>query len=317
MEMISVIVPTFNDSEYLRECLFSIQKQTLRNIEVIVVDDGSVDQTKEIVTSFCASDNRFRYIYQKNSGVSVARNTGIENAQGDLITFVDGDDFIHIDYLQNLVNCFKTNNHVDVAVTSFRIIGGDWRAERHKSTPIWMTGRAATTKMLQQDGFDVSCWGKMYRRNLFCNKKFLSDVIYEDMLLTTELLMEARYVVFIDEGLYSYRKTANSLINSPFSGREFSIFKVSENLKLIIDEKDIDLRQALAEKIFSTVSSVLRKMRNEPHSSFYAERRKLIDLAKSEVKYIKVTRVKRFKTKIMVCVFRANQGVYQALLNNV
>ena len=101
--MISVIVPVYNVEKYLEECLDSIQNQTFSNIEIILVNDGSSDNSKEICKKYCEQDNRFKLINQTNQGQSVARNTGVAASKGEFIAFVDSDDIIRQDYLEVLM----------------------------------------------------------------------------------------------------------------------------------------------------------------------------------------------------------------------
>lgn len=111
--MISIIIPVYNAEKYLKECFSSILNQTFNNLEVICVDDGSFDNSKAICNEWCLKDSRFRYVFQENAGVSVARNTGIEKAKGELICFLDADDYIDEHYLEYLLGIM--DNH-DAAI---------------------------------------------------------------------------------------------------------------------------------------------------------------------------------------------------------
>ena len=101
-DKITVIVPVYNVESYLRKCLDSIIAQTYKNIEIVVVNDGSTDASAEICKEFVEIDHRIIYIEQENSGLSAARNTGLENMSGDYVTFVDSDDWIELDYVETL-----------------------------------------------------------------------------------------------------------------------------------------------------------------------------------------------------------------------
>ena len=115
--MISVIVPVYNVEEYLEECLESIQHQTLTDIEVILVNDGSTDDSREICERFCQKDSRFKLINQENQGQSVARNNGVAASIGEFITFVDSDDVIKRDMLQQLMKYIDTG--IDIVECDF------------------------------------------------------------------------------------------------------------------------------------------------------------------------------------------------------
>lgn len=102
--MISIVIPIYNSEEYLSECLESIINQTYSDIEILCIDDGSTDNSKEICLNYLYRDKRFKYIFQENGGVSKARNTGLHYAKGDFLCFIDSDDIIDINYLSNLIN---------------------------------------------------------------------------------------------------------------------------------------------------------------------------------------------------------------------
>ena len=119
--MISVIVPIYNKDKYIKRCIDSIKKQSFNDFECILVDDGSTDNSANIVLKSIQNDSRFKYIYQKNMGVSSARNTGIKASIGEWICFIDADDFIELDYLEDFMrelnkhNCdviFSTNENI-------------------------------------------------------------------------------------------------------------------------------------------------------------------------------------------------------------
>lgn len=112
---VSIIVPIYNTKDYLEKCLYSVRVQSYRNIEVIMVDDGSTDGSADVCQQICMKDSRFHYYYQKNQGVSSARNYGIELAKGDLIAFVDSDDWIEADMYEKMVD-LMLNNESDMVM---------------------------------------------------------------------------------------------------------------------------------------------------------------------------------------------------------
>ena len=103
-ELISIIIPMYNTEQYIECCLDSIRRQTYKNLEVIMIDDGSTDNVATICKKYCNKDSRFRYFYKQNEGVSIARNMGLEIANGDIIAFVDSDDYIKENMIENMVS---------------------------------------------------------------------------------------------------------------------------------------------------------------------------------------------------------------------
>lgn len=117
--LISVIIPVYNAEKYLEQCLNSIKNQTYKNFEVIIVNDGSKDNTDSICKKFAQSDSRFRYFSKENGGVSSARNFGLDNANGHYITFIDGDDWVEHNHLEILIKSITENNS-DIAICSYK-----------------------------------------------------------------------------------------------------------------------------------------------------------------------------------------------------
>ena len=115
---ISILMPVYNAEKYLNETIDTIKNQSFSNWELIIVDDGSIDNSKEICTKLMNDDKRIKYIFQENLGVSHTRNVALENAQGKYIVFVDSDDLIHEDYLKILINSIEKNNS-DISVCNF------------------------------------------------------------------------------------------------------------------------------------------------------------------------------------------------------
>ena len=116
--MISVIIPVFNAEKYLRECLDSVANQTYNDLEILLIDDGSKDSSPQICDGYAAADSRFTVIHKENGGVSSARNTGIENAHGNLMAFVDADDVLDLDMYEILVHALETTDS-DIAACSY------------------------------------------------------------------------------------------------------------------------------------------------------------------------------------------------------
>ena len=115
--LISIVIPVYNAEKYLEQCLNSIKNQTYKNFEVILVNDGSIDNSESICKVFVESDTRFRYYLKANGGASSARNLGLDNAQGNYITFIDADDWVDENHLEVLINNIKESNS-DMAVSS-------------------------------------------------------------------------------------------------------------------------------------------------------------------------------------------------------
>ena len=180
--MISVIVPVYNVEEYLEECLNSIQHQTYTDIEVILVNDGSRDGSKEICERYCQQDSRFHLINQENKGLSGARNRGMTESKGEFITFVDSDDVIKDDMLEQLlkhmtseemdiVECWYTNDKKEIEIPS------------PENVKIIFQGNAqeALVSLCKDNIVRLNAVAKLFRREVIFNFPFLEGLFYEDV----------------------------------------------------------------------------------------------------------------------------------------
>ena len=222
--MISVIVPVYNVEEYLEECLDSIQHQTYTDIEVILVNDGSRDGSKEICERYCQQDPRFRLINQENQGQSVARNNGVAASTGEFITFVDSDDVVSAKYLENLY-AYMTEE-IDLIECHYRATRSVFdKLKEVENIQIEFEGNSeeAVIKCCNY-GLSYSPVCKLYRRHLVEDFPFLTGVIYEDIYHGVGLLKFIRKMVSLDYVGYYYRKRSNSTMHRQFSKKNLDIY---------------------------------------------------------------------------------------------
>ena len=221
-DKITVIVPVYNVESYLRKCLDSIIAQTYKNIEIIVVNDGSTDASGEICKEFVEIDHRIIYIEQENAGLSAARNTGLENMSGDYVTFVDSDDWIEQDYVETLYKKI-VEYQADIAVGNyysfnesegmfyFHILGDSYYEKVYDNVSIFEN----LYESQEMKNFAlISAWGKLYKAGLFEQLRFDVGKLGEDGYLNQKIYLLAEKIVYIHKGIYSYRIRNNSLSRS-------------------------------------------------------------------------------------------------------
>lgn len=206
--MISVVVPIYNVCDYLDRCLTSLREQSFTDFEVLMVDDGSTDQSAKVARSFAQKDKRFIYIYQDNAGQGSARNHGIRLAKGEYFCFVDSDDYVHSHFLQFLYNRL-IQTHSDISVCGVqRVFDG---------------GRTANYKITNRDGGNIitdideyllsasfSVCNKMFKRFLFEGLEFPENMKYEDFALMPRVYEKANSIASIEDKLYYYYYRSNS-----------------------------------------------------------------------------------------------------------
>lgn len=222
MLTISVIVPVYKVEEYLHECVDSILAQTFREFELILVDDGSPDNCGKICDEYAQKDSRVRVIHQENQGLSGARNSGIDVAQGEYITFIDSDDRVAARYLEVLLAAVREG--ADVAVCQHReFLDGEVPAP-WQGTLFWQSFDTVDALVKLYDGshmVPVNAWGKLLHRNLIGNTRFPVGRLHEDQAFTPYILYSAKRIVSCDAVLYHYRVNAASITRNTFSLRRY------------------------------------------------------------------------------------------------
>lgn len=210
--MISVIIPVFNSAPYLAQCLDSVLGQTYGDLQVICVDDGSTDASPMILEQYAQKDSRILVLTQANSGVSAARNAGLDKASGGYITFVDSDDILEPDMYEVLLGLLH-ENWADIAHCGYKRICLDGSEKDVQGTgcKLIQDSLEAAECLIAGRYFTGGLWNKLYRADLFSGIRFDTALkINEDVLLNCQLFRKARTVVFWDVPKYHYFERPNS-----------------------------------------------------------------------------------------------------------
>ena len=222
---ISVIVPVYNVEKYLPRCIDSILSQTFTNFELLLIDDGSTDNSGKICDEYADKDNRVRVFHKANGGVSSARNLGLDNVKGEWVSFIDADDFIEHDYfLEDLL----ANDHWDVIQMS-RSGGSNFH---NYKKDIVCTNRDEVIKFLHKN-FYYECWGRFIKRNILSEKRFDETIkIGEDLLFFVSIFNRiSTYYVKSSGGRYIY-----TINNASAMSINSDVKSIELNTNLIIDK---------------------------------------------------------------------------------
>ncbi|MBR1544319.1 MAG: glycosyltransferase [Alphaproteobacteria bacterium] len=212
MVKISVVVPIYNVELYLSQCLENIVNQTYKNLEIILVNDGSRDSSIDICRAYAKKDKRIKYIYQQNMGLSAARNTGIKNATGDYIHFIDSDDYIPLDYYEKMISALG-NTDADIVCSGFYF-------EKHPNESVDFTKSFIYTNINDkiQKTFAYKykyVWRYLIKRS-FVEKQKLSFMVgyyMEDIMFTLPAFANANKIVTVPNAQYFYRHNNKSILN--------------------------------------------------------------------------------------------------------
>jgi len=211
MSRISVIIPVYNAEKTLRRCLDSIMSSEYEDYEIIIINDGSTDNSAAILSEYASKDQRIRFINQPNSGPSVARNKGLELAEGEIIAFVDSDDYVRGDYLDQLAKTFD-EQRADVVFFEFHRVAPDGVEESVHHLPEFKTGYYQNLINLSEADMFGYTWIKAFRREIAHKVNFDVDVnLFEDELFTCKLMEKPLNLYFLNEAIYYYVRAAGTL----------------------------------------------------------------------------------------------------------
>lgn len=249
-ELISVIVPVYNAEMYFSACLDSILTQSHRNLEIIVVNDGSSDFSLKIAESYAQKDDRIKVYNQENKGVSEARNVGISVATGEYFSFVDSDDILLPKSLELMMSVIK-KYEVDI-VEGKIIYGEDPHRLKYKETVTTKiyTPEKAIENVLYQHKMLPSVWGKLFKANLFEDIRFKKGIIYEDLDILYKIYEKSSHIAYTDFPVYFYRHNEQSLIHSWRPDR-LNVLAVTEDIENYIAEKYPHLLDAARDRRLS------------------------------------------------------------------
>lgn len=241
-ELISIIIPAYNVEKYIEKCINSVLNQSYKNIEIVLVNDGSTDNTQNIIDGFTEKDNRLKIIHKENTGVSDTRNIGLEIANGDYIGFIDSDDEIRPNMYETLLTDIK-NNDADIAHCGFELISQSSTKIFNGTNKTYIqTQKEALTSLLRGDLFEPSSCTKLYKKKVLKNIKFDKEVKFnEDLLFNVEAFKQSQRIVFHDVPLYLYKYNANSASrNTNIYTIQQSVLKVTQILNKKISGLNMD-----------------------------------------------------------------------------
>lgn len=227
--MVSVIVPVYNVEQYLEKCIDSIRRQTYRDLEIILVDDGTPDDSGVLCDVYAKLDDRIKVIHKENGGLSDARNAGLDVAQGKYIAFVDGDDFIHPRMYETMVHMIETEQS-DMALCEFQQVDKDAEIDETiqviTESPEFFTGRRMQALYFQQqyDKMMVVAWNKLYKATMFEEIRFPVGMSHEDEFTTFLLTYPCKKVSYTPTPFYYYVTRKDSIMGG-FNSKRFDLFE--------------------------------------------------------------------------------------------
>lgn len=225
MPEISIIVPVYNVEKYLSQCIESIIKQSFTDFELLLIDDGSTDNSGIICDEYEKKDNRIHAFHKKNEGLSDTRNFGLDRITGKYVMFIDSDDFINERCLCTLLNILRMNN-ADVSICDIQQTNENGSYEKESFAPIietWTQDDFWKHWENAKSGYCVVSCNKLYCREVFENVRFPSQKIHEDVWVLHEWVNICKRIVFTNEKLYYYRQRNGSIMHKTFTIKNLEV----------------------------------------------------------------------------------------------
>lgn len=227
---VSLIIPVYNVEKYLTKALESVEAQTLKDIEVIIVDDGSTDQSVKIIEKFCNKNSNFKFISQNNNGPGSARNAALSVSKGEYIAFLDSDDYLEPNFLEVLYST-AIKHQADIVCCNFKIYYPQQNVKVYlpfRSPAGIYTKTQALKKLIVDIGMHYYIWNKIYKRSIFFDNDFkFENMYFEDVSFSPKLFYSAEKVVLLKECLYNYTSRETSILHS------MNIEKINDFIKSI------------------------------------------------------------------------------------
>lgn len=261
-KLISIIVPIYNVEEYLSKCIESLLNQTYRNIEILLVNDGSTDNCKNICEQFEEKDSRIKLINKKNGGLSDARNAGLKVAKGEYVTFVDSDDYIENNYIEVLYNLIKKYN-AEISIANCKVIKEHCKNNnlKVKLEEKCIDSKTCLNEMLYSDFYYISACAKLYKKDLFKNIQFPKGKLFEDVGTTYKLIMKSNKIACSNKEIYYYVIRNNSITTCEFKEKHYDLIELTNKMCEEILNNYPEMEKAtLRRKIYANISTLNRML---------------------------------------------------------
>lgn len=294
-DLISVILPIYKVEKYLKKCIESILTQTYKNLDIILVDDGSPDKCGEIIEEFRKKDKRIRTIHQNNGGLSAARNNGIKIANGKYIVCIDSDDWIEKDMIEVLYkNIVNTNS--DISICEFieeDEYGKILSNKKYNNEIIEFSSIEALRSLIKQDILTNHAWNKLYKKNLFDEIEYPKGQLMEDVSTTYKLFEKANKIVYQNTVLYHYIQRGTSILGNisekrindqelAFFDRNKYLMKKYPKLKMEIELDNLYNVKTLY--YLAIMGGYKRLYDSQKYTEYYIEYKKLYKKNNTEIK---------------------------------
>ena len=302
MDQISIVVPVYNVENCLSYCVESLRQQTYKNIEIILVDDGSTDSSGEICDQYAREDDRIKVLHIENGGLSNARNTGVKESSTDWIVFIDSDDYYDhraIEYLVELRDKYRVDLVATPVIEVRNYTNSDFLGDFRDKYSGKLDRQTALKQMFYGNYVGTHSGGKLYKKEILLRFPYPNGMLYEDLALAYEHIAFCENIAVSDLNLYKYYRRPGSIVNSKYSDRLLDFYKAMEWNRSYVERDysgDRDMRRALNVRyVFNGLHIVHAMLSSDMYAEVNKIRKEYIQYFKDVVPNSNVTRKNKLK----------------------
>ena len=320
MDQISIVVPVYNVENCLSYCVESLRQQTYKNIEIILVDDGSTDSSGEICDQYAREDDRIKVLHIENGGLSNARNTGVKESSTDWIVFIDSDDYYDhraIEYLVELRDKYRVDLVATPVIEVRNYENSDFLGDFREKYSGKLDRRTALEQMFYGNYVGTHSGGKLYKKEILLRFPYPNGMLYEDLALAYEHIAFCENIAVSDLNLYKYYRRPGSIVNSKYSDRLLDFYKAMEWNRSYIERdypNDKEMRRALNVRyVFNGLHIVHAMLSSDMYAEVNKIRKEYIQYFKDVIPNSNVTR----KNKMKYILFLVSAKLYNTIRNKI
>lgn len=302
MDKVSIIVPVYNVEDCLSYCVDSLRQQTYKNIEIILVDDGSTDSSGEICDQYAREDDRIKVLHIENRGLSNARNTGVKESSTDWIVFIDSDDYYDhraIEFLVKLRDKYRVDLVATPVIEVRNYENSDFLGDFREKYSGKLDRRTALEQMFYGNYVGTHSGGKLYKKEILLRFPYPNGMLYEDLSLAYEHIASCENIAVSALNLYKYYRRPGSIVNSKYSDRFLDFYKAMEWNRSYIERdypNDKEMRRALNVRyVFNGLHIVHAMLSSDMYAEVNKIRKEYIQYFKDVILNSNVTRKNKVK----------------------
>lgn len=311
--MVSVIIPVYNVEKYIKECVDSVIIQSYKNLEIILIDDGSKDESGNICDELAIKDSRIVVFHKENGGLSSARNKGIDIAHGKYIFFLDSDDVIEKNAINSMVKIIEDQKSDVVIAPCQRFINNIFTLDNILKYET-VTRKEAIQRMLTFRCPGHEACGKLYKKELWTEIRFPVGKLYEDYLTTYRILVKCRAISFCNIPFYFYRVRKGSIMNTKIGDKEMSILDISQEVTDFISGAYPELSKNAEYFQLVVYLKTMHRILLENSKLYENQQRKIIQYSRKHWQYMFFRWVRK-KDKIKLITLLINKRLFVFVYN--